>query len=98
MADAALGTGAVAGQALAGAPVGGFRASGDERALRGQPGEGLVGGTGQEAAVQGDLARGEAEALELSGGLVEESVLGRVARRGGRRPAGSRARRGGCGR
>ena len=49
-------------------------------------------------AVQRDLTRGKAEAVQLGGGLVQQAVLAQVARRGRRRqqvPAGAAAGVGG---
>jgi hypothetical protein len=63
-----------------------------------QHGQGLCGRAGYEPAVEGDLARSKAEAVQLGNGLVEELVLARVAGCGRRRqqvPAGAAAGVGG---
>jgi hypothetical protein len=85
VADAPLAAGSVAGQPLAGASGTGLGASGDERRRGCKPSQGLLGRARDEAAVQRDLTRSKAEPVQLSGGLVEQPVLARVARRGGRR-------------
>src|SRR5919201_2275583 len=85
VADAALAAGAVASQPPAGAPGARLGPPGDERPRGRQPGQGLLGRAGHEAAVQGDLARGKAEPVQFGGGLFQQAVLARVAGRAGRR-------------
>src|SRR5512132_1308548 len=85
LADTALAAGAVASQAPAGASGALLGAPRDERARGRQPGQGLGGRAGHKPAVQRDLTRSKAEAVQFGGGLVQQTVLARVARRGGRR-------------
>src|SRR4029450_2298158 len=85
VADPALAAGAVADQPSAGAPGAGLGPSRDERPGGCQPGQGLGGRAGHEAAVEGDLAWSKPEADQLGGGLAEQAVLARVARCGRRR-------------
>jgi hypothetical protein len=92
VADAALAAGAVAGQPPAGAAGAGLGPSRDERPGGCQPGQGLGGGAWHEAAIQGDLAWPKPQAVQLGRGLGQQAVLGRIARRAGRRqqvPAGA---------
>src|SRR5712691_11468741 len=92
MADAALDAGSVAGSALAGSARSGLVVAGELELLVGEVGECVFGRAGLEAAVADDLSRADAGMFELAGGLREQPVLARIARRmGGRQdePAGA---------
>src|SRR4029450_6787735 len=84
VADPALAAGAVADQPSAGAPGAGLGPSRDERPGGCQPGQGLGGRAGHEAAVQGDLAWPKAEAVQLGRGLGQQAGLGGGGPRGAR--------------
>src|ERR671910_1599535 len=81
VADPPLTPGAVAGQALAGASGARLGTSRDEGPGGCEPGQGLLGRAGHEAAVEGDLAWSQPQAVQLRHGLEEP---------GGRRRAGGR--------
>jgi hypothetical protein len=78
VADAALGAGAVARAAFAGAAGPGFVAAGELDLLVGEVGECVLGRAGQEAAVADDLVGPDPGPVELRGGLGQQPVLGRV--------------------
>src|SRR5215213_1102710 len=84
VADPPLAAGTVAGQAPAGAPGARLGPSRDEGPGGCEGGHGLCGRPGHKAAVEGDLARSKAEAVQLGGGLGKQAVLARVAGCAGR--------------
>src|SRR4051794_34814345 len=85
VADAALGAGAVAREAFAGAARAGFVSAGDEYAFRTDLGELVAGHHRPERPVERDLFGAQSEVLELGGGLAQQRVLAGVADRAGRR-------------
>src|SRR5918995_3697585 len=95
VADPPLTPGAVAGQALAGASGARLGTSRDEGPGGCEPGQGLLGRAGHEAAVEGDLAWSQPQAVQLGHGLGQQAVLARGAGGSGPWPQGAAGAAGG---